>query len=144
MGGGTSGLFPATNGAKPHQLSLTPEPISIRHRGPTYDIRDSGIGAGVSDIGVRKKDRVLLFTPHDVLKKCLHWRIGAISEGNLIRWIELKLANRQLKMIPLQLRSTLIGYVLKLKNTNNIGKGYDKEAFLALIIQLEKELENME
>ena len=149
MGGGTSGLFPSTKGAKPHQMSLMPEPVSARHRRPTYAMdRGEGIGVGVGGIGedgghIAIRNRTLLLTPSDVLRKCLHWRIRAISEGDLVRWIQGKLNNSRYRMVPPQLRFTLIEYVTKLKATKSIGKGYNAAKFCALIVQLEKELESM-
>lgn len=149
MGGGTSGLFPTTKGAKPHQMSLTPDPVSVRYRRPTYAMdRGEGIGVGVGSAGedggrIAIKNRTLLLTPSDVLRKCLHWRISAISEGDLVRWIQGKLNNSRYHMVPPQLRFTLIEYVTKLRGTRSVGKGYDAAKFRTLIVQLEKELESM-
>lgn len=147
MGGGTSGLFPSTKGAKPHQMSLTPNPISARRRGPSYavdGVNGTGMGTGgIGGGGIAIKDRTLLLTPPDVLKKCLHWRIGAIGEKDLMCWIQSKLNNGRYHMIPPQLRPVLADYVSKLKATRPAGKGYDTIAFLAIITQLEKELEAM-
>lgn len=149
MGGGTSGLFPSTKGAKPHQMSLTPDSISAHHHGPTYTVDGiNGTGMGTVGIGgggggIAIKDRILLLTPPDVLKKCLHWRIGAISEKDLVRWIQSKLNDGRYHMVPPQLRPVLVNYVSKLKSTRPSGKGYDTVAFLALITQLEEELEAM-
>lgn len=147
MGGGTSGLFPSTKGAKPHQMSMTPNPISVRRRGPTYysddrtNVGAGGIGGGGGSIA--RKNRIRLLTPSHVLKKCLHWRIGAIGEGDLIRWIQGKLADSRYHMVPSQLRSTLIKYVSELKATRPAGKGYDIVAFLSVVTRLEEKLEAM-
>lgn len=149
MGGGTSGLFPATKGAKPHQMSLTPDPVSVYHRRPTYAIgRGGDVGAEIGgaageSVRIAIRNRTLLLTPSDVLRKCLHWRIGAVSEGTLVCWMQGKLNNSRYHMVPLQLRFALIEYVSKLKAARSVGKGYDIATFHTLIVQLEKELESM-
>lgn len=142
MGGGTSGLYPATKGAKPYQMSLMPDPIHVRHRGPAYAI-ETGDGTGGRGGSVAIKDRTLLLTPPDVLKECLHWRSGAISAGQLVRWIQNKLHDERYHMEPPKLRIVLKSFLPKLKATRPAGKGYDIQAFLAIIEQLEAELETM-
>lgn len=144
MGGGRTGLFAGTKGADSQQISLIPNPISVRHRGPNYDVEQGlGVGAGGNGGGIAIKDRTLLLTPPDVLKKCLHWRIGAISDGDLVRWIQGKLNDGRYRMVPPQLRPALVDYVSKLKSTRIAGKGYDTLAFLAFVTKLEEELEAM-
>lgn len=149
MGAGTSGLFPSTKGAKPHQMSLTPDPISARHRGPTYAVDGDGStgmeGGGIGSVrgSFSIKDRTLLLTPPHILKKCLHWRIGAISEGDLVRWIQDKLNDGRYRMVPSRLRPVLVKYVSELKATRAAGKGYNTVAFFTIVTQLEEELEAM-
>lgn len=148
MGAGTSGLYFATEGATPCQTSFwTPDDISVRHRGPTYvaelgngEAMGSDIGGGV---GLAIRDRTLLLTPPDVLKECLHWRIGAISAERLVRWIHSKLNDGRYRMEPPQLRTVLKSYLPKLKATKAVGEGYDLQAFFTVIEQLEALLETM-
>lgn len=142
MGGGRTGLFVGTKGADPQQLSIISEPIPARRRSSNCVIEQS-TGIGGIELSVTKKSRILLLTPRDVLIKCMHWRIGAVSEGNLIRWIQDKLSNKRCRMMPSQLRLVLAEYVSKLEATLSVGKGYDTEMFIALIVQLEGTLETM-
>lgn len=142
MGGGTSNLYPSAKGAKPYQISLIPNQIHIRHRGPVYAMNSTGSIAGGEGI-ISTKNRTRLLTPPDVLKECLHWRIGSISSGDLIRWIQNKLNDKRYLMRPPELRVVLKDYLPKLKSTKPAGKGYDIQAFLALVEQLEATLEVM-
>lgn len=148
MGTGTVGLYSATEGAKPYQISLwTPDDISVRRRGPTYATElgnGKGMGGvGGSGAGLAIRERTLLLTPPDVLKECLHWRIGAISAERLVRWIHNKLNDGRYHMEPPQLRTVLKSYLPKLKATRTAGKGYDLQAFFAVVEQLEVLLETM-
>lgn len=147
MGSGTVGLYPSTNGANPHQMSMMPDHIHARHRGPTY-ATELGSGEGMGSVGgngtgIAIRNRILLLTPPDVLKECLHWRIGAISAERLVRWIHSKLNDGRYRMDPPQLRTVLKSYLPKLKATKAVGKGYDLQAFFTVIEQLEALLETM-
>lgn len=144
MGAGRTGLFPGTKGSDSQQITLFPAPISVHHRGPTYDMNDgcgeSIGGAGSVDVGIRSEDRVLLLIPLDILKMCLRWRIGAITEGGLLSWIQKRLNDKRYRMKPTELRRILEIYLIRLQETKSAGKGYDHNAFLSVIEKLEKKL----
>lgn len=142
MGGGRTGLFPGTKGSDFQQITLFPDPIPVYHRGPAYAINDVGGIGGISSVGadIHPQDRILLLTPIDVLKMCLHWRIGAITEGGLLSWIRKRLNDKQYRMKPTELRRILEIYLIRLQETKSAGKGYDHNAFLSVIEKLEKKL----
>ena len=147
MGGGMSGLFPGTKGAEPQQMTLFNSQISMRRCNTTHvmvEVESSrphsdGVGIGRS---VQGRDKFLL-TPYEVLRKCLHWRIGAITSNELVIWIHNRLNNKQYHMSPNQLRNILENYLAKLKSTAIDKKRFDEVKFLAYIEYLEKELESV-
>lgn len=146
MGGGRIALFPGTKGSDSQQITLFPDPISVHHRGPTYAI-DGGDSEGVSvggiGGGIHTKDRILLLTPPDVLRMCLRWRIGAVTEKRLLSWLQGKLNDKRYRMEPVGLRQVLDGFIAELKATRILGKGYNRDAFLSVIEKWEKSLESL-
>lgn len=147
MGAGRTGLFPGTKGSDFQQITLFPDPISVHHRGPTYDMNDgsgeSVGGIGSVGVGIRSQDRALLLIPLDVLKMCLRWRIGAITEGGLLSWIQRRLNDKRYRMKPTVLKRVLESYLIQLQETKSAGKGYDYNAFLAVVEKLEKKLKSL-
>lgn len=144
MGGGRTGLFPGTKGSDSQQITLFPDPIPVYHRGPTC-ATDGEASEGISGIGggIYTKDRILLLTPPDVLKMCLRWRIGAIIERGLLSWLQRKLNDKRYHMEPAELRQVLDRFIVELKATRSSGKGYNRDAFLAVIEKWEKRLETL-
>lgn len=142
-----SGLFPGTKGAEPQQMTLFPSPIPMRHCRSTHAIEEvEGLslhasGAGINRSAHGKKD--FLLTPYDVLRKCLHWRIGAIPSKELVRWIQHRLDDNRYKMIPDQLRNILENYLVKLKPAKMAEKNFNRDKFLVCIEHLEEELESI-
>jgi len=147
MGGGMSGLFPSTKGAEPQQMTLFPSPIPMRRCSTTHAIEEvESLSLHVSGAGINrgahgKKD--FLLTPYEVLRKCLHWRIGAITSKDLVRWIQRRLDDNRYNMIPNQLRNILEDYLLKLKSAEMAEKNFNKDEFLICIEHLEEELESI-
>ena len=146
MGGGMSGLYPGTKGAEPQQMTLFASQIPMRRCNSTHEMRaveSSWFCTGSAGIGhsVRGRDKFLL-TPYEVLRKCLHWRIGAITSKKLIKWIQSRLDNKQYHMVPNQLRNILEDYLVRLKSTI-AGKTYNEIEFLTYIEHLERELESI-
>lgn len=147
MGGGRSGLFPGTNGAEPQQMTLFNSQIPLRRCNTTHIVvevegsrlHSDGVGIGRS---VQGRDKFLL-TPYEVLRKCLHWRIGAITSNELVIWIRDRLNNKRYHMSPNQLCNILENYLAKLKSTAIDKKSFDEVKFLAYIECLEKELESI-
>lgn len=146
MGGGRTALFPGTKGADPQQITLFPDTISVRHRGPTY-VADCGDGGGVTDSnissGIYAKDRMLLPTPPDVLKMYLLWRIDAISGQRLLMWMQEKLNNKQYHMEPAELRRVLSGFVVELRTAKALGSICNRDELLPIIESWEKVLESL-
>ena len=139
MGGGRSGLFPGTRGASPHQQSLFPDPIEIRHRGATF-IPAESISNGMSTSGRHKsivKLRVL--TEKEVLKRCMEYRLGAISEAQFVDWLQRVLANKRY-YIEFRLRAVLITGLARLKNTKETAQTYNQKLFLIELERLEIEI----
>jgi len=147
MGGGRSGLFPGTQGSDNLQLTLFPTAISAHRGSLSYSLeQDSDVGTDlgcISENSSKHRSRCYLLTPLDVLEKCLHWRIGAITSGKLVSWIRSKIIDTKCHMVPSQLRDLLKEYLVFLQSAKPVGKGYNKDVFLTHVEQLEKRLENM-
>lgn len=147
MGGGRSGLFPGTQGSDNFQLTLFPAAISVHRESLSYSFdQDINVGANFSCIGENSPNHrsyCYLLTPSDILEKCLHWRIGAITSGKLVSWIKSKMTDTNCCMVPSQLRDLLKEYLVLLQSAKAAGKSYNKDVFLRYVEQLEKKLENM-
>lgn len=140
MGGGRSGLFPGTKGASPHQQSLFPDTIKVRRRGVTFVPAEAVSGSGIaSSDRCKSTEKLHLLTVKEVLKKCMEYRLGAISESQLIDWIQRVLANKRYYIEP-KLRTALMNGLARLKNAKETTRTYNQKTFLIELERLETEI----
>lgn len=140
MGGGRSGLFPGTKGAAPYQLSLFSEPIKVRRRGVTF-ISNEGIPGGEAVSGGEHKaiGKLHFLTVKEILKKCMEYRLEAISESQFIDWLRRVLKSKQY-YIEANLRAILINALIRLEGTKTAKTTYNKKSFLIEIEELETKI----
>ncbi len=141
MGGGRSGLFPSTKGAAPHQISLLDEPIRVYRRGATYVSGEGGGGGGMVG-GTAGANALILITSKDVLERCMYYRLGAVTEIQLVSWLQ-KVLRGQRYSIERPLRKLIADGLLKLKATKTSEGGFDPDAFLGVLEDFERKLESL-
>ncbi len=144
MGGGRLGLFPGTKGADHQQLSLLNEPIRVHHRGPTY-IPDSGsVGTtgGMATGHTPVQKALILIVPKIVLEQCMRYRLGVLSERQLVSWLEKILKGHRYSIAP-GLREVIADGLVALKATSGFGKIYNTDLFLAALMTFERRLETL-
>jgi len=138
MGGGRSGLFPSARGADHHQISLLDEPIRVYRRGATY-VPGEGSGEGGMVGGTAGEKTLILITSKDVLERCMYYRLEAITEIQLISWLQKVLRGRRYS-IERPLRNLIADGLLKLKATKTPGGDFDLDAFLDVLEDFERKL----
>lgn len=146
MGGGRVGVFPGTTGSDDYQESIWGQPVRVRHKGPTFVINagNSVVSTGITTgnaTGSRSK-KVILLTAIDVLKQCMLYRAGAITEFQFISWISYRLHNKRYHIEP-SLRMCLEQGVMELRSTRISLKEYNIEAFFQVLTRLENKLESL-
>lgn len=146
MGGGRVGVFPGTTGSDNYQESIWDQPVRVRHRGPTFVVNaeNSAVNTGITTgnaTGSRTK-KVILLTAIDVLKQCMLYRAGAITEFQFISWISYRLQNKRYHIEP-SLRMCLEQGVMELKSTRTSPTEYNIEAFFQVLTHFENKLESL-
>lgn len=146
MGGGRVGVFPGTTGSDNYQESIWDQPVRVRRRGPTFVVNaeNSAVSTGITTgnaTGSRSK-KVILLTAIDVLKQCMLYRVGAITEIQFISWISYRLHNKRYHIEP-SLCICLEQGVMELKSTRVSPKEYNIKAFFQVLTRLESKLESL-
>ena len=140
MGGGRSGLFPATKGADPYQMSLLESPIRVRHKGVIYVGENALVGGGAGSSQTAEK--FIAITPKDVLNKCMQYRLEIITEFQLVDWLLLTLRNKRYN-ISTQLREVLKSGLEGLRAARRSNNVFDPKVFISALENFEHRLETL-